>query len=95
MNEKLKQLKLYDGELNTYDEIFLFLIDKYKIFIEIAPFVISTSNVRGYRFTYNIVDLDNVEVLFYDTSPLGFLNVLEAREDSLEKVLNHLLEHEK
>jgi len=95
MNEKVKQLKLYDGDLNSFEDVFLFLIEKYKIYIEISPFIVSTSNNRGYRFTYNIVDLNAVEVVTYDTSPLGFLNITEVREASLETTLNYLLEHEK
>jgi hypothetical protein len=65
-------------------------LEKYSIIIDVHPIIVSASETKGFRFTFEIYDT-NTEKVYIDDSALGFLTKKEAIEKSFLECINMVL----
>lgn len=73
-----------------YEQIYNWFLEKYSIIIDVHPIIVSASETKGFRFTFEIYDT-NTEKVYIDDSALGFLTKKEAIEKSFLECINMVL----
>jgi hypothetical protein len=76
--------------LPTWDDAKIWIEDKFELFISVVPFIVTTGDKTGHRYTFDVIDLNN----YYnsgceDETLLGFLTYNEAREQAFLKTLKY------
>jgi hypothetical protein len=84
-------LKEIGIDATYYQEAFDAIFDKYEIYIDIYPKIVSAGEVSGYRYGFSITDVNNEHIIESEQFELlGYKNREQARIESLSKVIDYI-----